>query len=77
MADYYNTRPSIAATPKTADPDPSITVSDFDKHRESLLSKDVEEGWALELCRYLETIQRDVKKDTDIVEWWQVSISFS
>lgn len=77
MADYYNTRPSLAATPVTADPDISITVSDFDKHRESLLSKDAEEGWALELCRYLETIQRDVKKDSDIVEWWQVSISFS
>jgi hypothetical protein len=76
MAEYYSTRPSIAATPATS-LDPSITVSEFDKHRETLLSNDVEEGWVPELRRYLETIQRDIKKDADIVEWWQVSCSFS
>jgi len=73
MAEYYSTRPAIAPTPLTSDSDPSITVSEFNKHWESLLSNNVEEGWALELCHYLETIQRDIKKDTDIVEWWQVS----
>ena len=75
MADYYSTRPSIAATLITFEADPSITVSDFDKHRELLLSNDIEEGWVSELRRYLETIQRDLKKDADIVEWWQVSCS--
>lgn len=75
MAEYYRTRPSIAATPISV-PDPSITVSEFDKHRESLLSNDVEEGWVAELRRYLENMQRDIKKDVDIVEWWQVSCSF-
>jgi hypothetical protein len=73
MAEYYSTRPPIAPTPVTSDPDPSITVSDFDKHRETLLADDIEEGWVSELRRYLETMQRDIKKDTDIVEWWQVS----
>ena len=76
MAEYYRTCPSVAATPIT-DPNPSITVSNFDKHRESLLSNEVEEGWVSELHRYLETIQHDLKKDVDIVEWWQVSCPFS
>jgi hypothetical protein len=76
MAEYYSTRP-VAPT-ITSDPDTSesITVSEFDKHRETLLSNDVEEGWVSELRRYLETMQRDMKKDDDIVEWWQVSSFF-
>ena len=48
-------------------------LSEYDKHCKQLLSDDVDEGWALELRRYLGTMQRDVKKDTDIVEWWQIS----
>ena len=77
MAEYYSTRPSVKTTPIASDSDPTITVSEFDKHRESLLSNDVEEGWALELRCYLETMQHDIKKDADIVEWWQVSFSSS
>jgi len=50
----------------------AAAMSEFDKHRETLLSDDLEEGWASELDRYLNMMQRDVKKDTDIVEWWQV-----
>ena len=34
---------------------------------------DTDEGWAAELRRYLATMQCDVEKDTDLVEWWQVS----
>lgn len=77
MAEYYSTRPSVKTTPIASDSDPMITVSEFDKHRETLLSNDVEEGWVPELRRYLETMQRDIKKDADIVEWWQVSFSCS
>ena len=73
MAEYYSTRPQVVPTPVTSNPDPSITVSDFDRHREMLLSNDVEEGWVSELRRYLKTMHRDIKKDADIVEWWQVS----
>jgi hypothetical protein len=76
MAEYYKIRPTVAPTPTTAT-DTDIIISEFDKHRESLLSNDAEEGWASELRRYLGTMQRDIKKDTDIVEWWQVSCSFS
>lgn len=76
MAEYYNSRTPVAPTPITTDSDPSITVSDFDKHREALLSNEVEEGWVPELRRYLETMQRDIKKESDIVEGWQVSRFF-
>ena len=75
MSEYYSTRPSVKTTPIASDSDFTVTVSEFNKHRESLLANEVEEGWVPELRRYLETMQRDIKKDTDIVEWWQVSIS--
>jgi hypothetical protein len=48
-------------------------LSEFDKLHETLLTDDAEEGWASELHRYLHTMQRDVTKETDLVEWWQVS----
>ena len=75
MFQYYNNRPIAAPNGAFADPAPgeAPTLSKFDKHCETLLSDDVEDGWASELRRYLATMQRDVKKDTDIVEWWQVS----
>lgn len=77
MAEYWKTRPSIIAASrpsvngKTTSKAPRA-LSEFDKLREALLSNDAEEGWASELRRYLSTMQWDVDKDTDIVEWWQV-----
>ncbi len=79
MSQYYKTRPIATAKTNTPTEDNNhLTeavshLSEYDKHREQLLSDDVDEGWASELRRYLGTMQRDVKKDTDIVEWWQVS----
>jgi hypothetical protein len=74
MAKYYNARPR--ATPNqrgtgTQDADDD-DASEFDKHREMLLTADTIEGWVAELCRYLSTMQREVTKNTDLVEWWQV-----
>ena len=76
MYNYYQSRPStvngsaqIQATTSSETP----TLSEYDKHRETLLSEDTEEGWASELRRYLSTMQREVTKKTDIIEWWQVS----
>ena len=75
MAEYYKNRPSSTAinvnTEKEVEGD-ATEMSGFDKHRETLLMDDAEEGWASELGRYLGTMQHDVKKDTDLVEWWQV-----
>ena len=74
MLQYYNDCP-IAAPNVAVDlaPGEARTLSEFDKHREMLLTEDAEDGWASELRRYLGTVERDVKKDIDIVEWWQVS----
>src|SRR5882762_1469915 len=79
MAEYYKNRPTAPIVPSvnassamSSTSAPSHAMSEFDKHRENLLSDDLEEGWASELCRYSGTMQHDVKKDTNIVEWWQV-----
>ena len=70
----YNTRPpAIPIQRSTRTQDASDDeASEFDKHRETLLTADTEEGWAAELRRYTSTMQRDVTKNTDLVEWWQV-----
>ena len=76
MYKYYQSRPSTvneSAQTQATTSSETATLSEFDKHRETLLSEDTEEGWASELRRYLGTMQRDVTKQTDIVEWWQVS----
>jgi hypothetical protein len=47
MAEYYSTRPPVAPI-IVSDPDTSITVSEFDKHHEALLSNDVHQ----EKCKF-------------------------
>ena len=81
MATYYNNRPSAVTNSRVSN-NKSVPVStdapaltEYDKHRRTLLSNDAEEGWASELRRYLGKVQNDVEKDTDIVEWWQVSLN--
>jgi hypothetical protein len=71
MAEYYRNRTSNT-DPERVTENNATELSDFDKHRQTLLMDDAEEGWASELRRYLGTMQRDIKKDTDLVEWWQV-----
>jgi hypothetical protein len=75
MAQYYENRPPVPTINKTAaNPSAEVRVlSEFDKHRETLLAEDAQEGWASELRRYLGTMERNVTKETDLVEWWQVS----
>jgi len=83
MAQYYRNRPA-ASDPLAAgvgivtnDTAPAPVLSEFDKHCKQLLTDDAQEGWVSELCRYLSTMQGDVTKDTDLVEWWQVKSSKS
>jgi hypothetical protein len=76
MSQYYNDRPSATARTNknlTECSTQAPVLSEFDKLRESLLTDDAEEGWASELRRYLGRMERDVTKETDLVEWWQVS----
>ena len=58
----------------TEDSDPSLGT-EFDRYRRTLVAMDDNEGWAAELRRYLKDMPANVSRDTDIVEWWQVSIS--
>lgn len=50
--------------------------SEFDRHRRTLLQQSQGHngvgGWAAELHHYLSDLPADVKKDMDIVQWWQV-----
>jgi hypothetical protein len=79
MSQYYNTRPPLPPQTNAIHPAENVAdapvLSEFDKLRETLLTADAEEGWASELRRYTSTMQRDVTKHTDLVEWWQVSSS--
>lgn len=83
MAQYYRNRPRVSDALAaevgivTADVADAPVLSEFDKHRKQLLTDDTQEGWVSELRRYLSTMQGDVTKDTDLVEWWQVRSSTS
>jgi hypothetical protein len=79
LESYWRTRPS-APTATTLATNVAVACSDasgsflseYDRHRQTLLTKEDEEGWAAELRRYLKDVPADVTKKTDIVEWWQV-----
>jgi hypothetical protein len=80
MEEYYNNRP-VAAAPEPAVVDvdtgnSDVEISDYDRQHVNDLSVDLEEGWASELRRYLGLVHRSVKKDADLVNWWQVSNLF-
>jgi hypothetical protein len=55
--------------------------SDFDRHCCALIQQSSQSynggGWAAELHRYLDDLPTDVTKDTDIMQWWQVSGSIT
>lgn len=79
MAQYYKDRPAFIPQPENPgrQPESAATIktpvlSEFDKLRETLLMDDADEGWAAELRRYLGAMERNVTKETDLVEWWQV-----
>ena len=70
MARYYNTHPlAIPIQRGTGTQDANDDkASEFDKHREMLLTANTEEGWATELCCYTSTMQWEVTKNTNLVE---------
>ena len=53
--------------------DNASILTKFNCHRLSLVAKEDDEGWLAELRHYLKDMPDDVTRDTDIVEWWQVS----
>jgi len=87
MAEYWQepSRSTVSKPPKatatrseTLDTE-IIRESEFDRHRRSLVTQSAQTddtgGWAAELRRYLADLPVDVKKDSDIVKWWQVRVS--
>ncbi len=49
---------------------------EFDRARlRRLRNTESEDGWKLELQRYLDDPAADVTKHTDPVEWWSVSLT--
>jgi hypothetical protein len=80
MEEYYINWP-LPATPKPAlpvaeDDDLDVNISDYNRQCVTDLSDDLEEGWASELRWYLGVVHRNVTKDADLVNWWQVSNIF-
>lgn len=79
MEEYYKTRtraePVLTTNPLTSTA-AEDQMSEFDRHRQSLITEDEDEGWKAELRRYLKSVPAEVTKDTDIVTWWQVRIPF-
>ena len=74
MAEYYRNCPTSTTANIDMEKDTiDVTeLSEFDKHCQTLLMDNAEKGWASELHCYLGTMQHDVRKDTNLVEWWQV-----
>lgn len=84
MEQYYQTRPTASKTTtdgqsndgsdsSSDDDDPNLSLrDDFDKYRRTLLTREEDEGWRSEKRRYLKDMPHDVKRDTDIIYWWQV-----
>jgi hypothetical protein len=87
MKHYYKNQPTTASvasptptgTKSTTNHPPtndSSILSKFDRHRLAFRqSQEEDEEWQAELRRYLKELPSDVTKDTDAVEWWQVTTS--
>ena len=79
MWKYWKSHPKAKPTTKctiasSTTFDNEIVLSKFDCLRLSLIEKEEEEGWPTKLCSYLKDMPDNIIKNTDIVEWWQVSL---
>jgi hypothetical protein len=85
MEQYWDTRPTNSRTTQAdsldnvVQPNNESILSEFDRHRLSLLASqdEEEEGWQSEMRRYLKDLPANVRRDTDIVKWWQVCVGIS
>jgi hypothetical protein len=79
--DVYHTNATATPTPTPTTPTTPTACNGpedaYDRMRKGMLLWAIRnEGWRSELCRYLDDIPSNVSKDTDIVDWWDVSESF-
>jgi hypothetical protein len=83
MAEYWINRPKVAKTTANGDPKHSTSsepawlqgesdslLSEYDRHRQTLILQEADEEWSSELRRYLKDVPADVTQETDIVKWW-------
>ncbi|KIL56313.1 hypothetical protein M378DRAFT_188579 [Amanita muscaria Koide BX008] len=62
--------PPADPTTPSSEPDCAESfLSEFDRHRQMLLTQGINEEWSLELRRYLQDIPV-VNRDADIIAWW-------
>ncbi|KAG6805738.1 hypothetical protein H0H92_014195 [Tricholoma furcatifolium] len=74
MQKYWENRPQTKPSAGAAEPsqDQSHDTDDeFDRLRKTLITNAEDDGWRVELRRYLREVSDDVTKDTDPVEHWQ------
>lgn len=80
MNEYWKTRPQRPGQPSIPSQLPLDSdqeepfMSEYDLLRLKLLAESVNEDWQLELQRYLQDVPLDVSRNTDIVNWWSVSV---
>ncbi|KIL54327.1 hypothetical protein M378DRAFT_47482, partial [Amanita muscaria Koide BX008] len=79
---YWKSRPSAQRTDvqesspapfnnnDDSDSDINDIMAEYERHRRTLISQDIDEDWNSELRRYLKGIPKNVNVDTDLVEWW-------
>ena len=78
MEEYYRRRPGhlsgTSSTTKNENPENGTAIlSEYDQYRQSLISKDDDEGWNSKYRCYMKDRPANVNKNTDIVWWWQLS----
>jgi hypothetical protein len=80
MAKYWSNRPQAAKPTETLgqcskssasfNGESDSLLSEYDRHRQTLISEEADEEWTSELRRYLKEVPADVRPTTDIVQWW-------
>ena len=63
--------PESPTTPAESDNQETL-LSEFDRHRLTLLAQGGNKDWWLELWQYLQDVPPDATQLTDIIAWWLV-----
>ena len=77
MEKYYQQRPGRSSAEEEDPEKHKENLPEYNQYCQSLVNKDDDEGWHSEYRCYLKDRLADVKKDTDIFQWWQVSLFHS
>ncbi|KIL57399.1 hypothetical protein M378DRAFT_47871, partial [Amanita muscaria Koide BX008] len=79
---YWNSRPTAPQSLNVhesnpapinnndSDSDSNDIMAEYERHRRTLISQDIDEDWNSELRRYLKDMPNGVDVNTDLVDWW-------